>query len=158
MCIELRDSLLQMQQVDQEARKKGSSTVRIDRQHTAQLQQFVSIYGWPTVSLVGPEASHAAWLLVQHADHDVTFQKNCLGRIEKHVLDGEVQKEAYAFLYDRVCVNTNQPQLFGTQFTRDNENGTLIPREIRDIDSLDERRATYGLEPFEEYRRKMNQP
>jgi Protein of unknown function (DUF5661) len=55
-----------------------------------------------------PEATKAAWLLVQHMDFDVPFQQWFLTHLEPGT-------ENYKFLSDRVNVNTGQPQEFGTQ-------------------------------------------
>src|SRR3546814_17491742 len=47
---------------------------REDRKNRAMLRAYVAQKGWPTISAVGKEASHAAWLLVQHADPDPALQ------------------------------------------------------------------------------------
>lgn len=42
------------------------------------MKKIVKKHGWPGISLVGKKASVGAWLLAQHADRDLRFQKNVL--------------------------------------------------------------------------------
>ena len=154
----LVSDILSMVEVDQNARKHWEETGEswgrdMDRNHTERLKKIVSEIGWPTISRVGEEASRAAWLLVQHADHDRAFQQNCLD-LMKNEAEGEVNKQDIAFLEDRVRVGMSQPILYGTQFFDDAE-GKFGPRPIEDRDHLDERRAAMGLSPFEEYEEEM---
>jgi 8-oxo-dGTP pyrophosphatase MutT (NUDIX family)/RNA:NAD 2'-phosphotransferase (TPT1/KptA family)/GNAT superfamily N-acetyltransferase len=58
--------------------------------------------------IADPKALHDAWLLVQHMDKDVAFQKEFL----KHLKPGT---QDFKYLTDRVAVNSGQPQQFGTQ-------------------------------------------
>ena len=143
----IKDELTAMFQIDQEMRHRNlkepdywDST--IDRKHTARIKELVAQIGWPTVSKVGSEGSHAAWLLVQHADHDVDFQKECL-TLMKSAPEGEVERRDVAYLEDRVRVNSNQLQLYGTQFIE--VNGTFVPRGIECLEKVDERRLSMGL-------------
>lgn len=125
----------------------------VDEMNTARLKEIVAEHGWPTVKSVGEKAASAAWILVQHADRDPEFQQHCL-KLMKQVPEGEVLVWNVALLEDRVRVNTNRPQLYGSQFTL--QEGQFGPRiGIEDVEHLDERRATVGLEPFEEYNRGM---
>ena len=48
----------------------------LDQKHTNRVRKIIDKYGWPGKSLVGKQGAHGAWLLVQHATHDVDFQKN----------------------------------------------------------------------------------
>jgi len=52
------------------------------------------------------------WLLSQHADNNVDFQRQALTNIEKY--QGQ-DNEHYRYLHDRIAVNTGQPQKYGTQ-------------------------------------------
>jgi hypothetical protein len=49
-----------------------------------------------------------SWLLVQHMDDDVNFQKWFLNQLNKRT-------QNYRYLYDRVAVNSNLPQKYNTQ-------------------------------------------
>jgi hypothetical protein len=124
----------------------------VDKEHAEELKRIIETYGWPTVSLVGKPASRAAWLLAQHADHDVLFQERCL-RLMKQAPPGEVQLADVAYLEDRVRCAQGRPQLYGTQF--DNPGTRFGPKAVQDRAHLDQRRTAMGLSSFEEYRRSM---
>jgi len=142
----LADKINQMAARDQKMRKdahqSGKWDEKIDRNNTAALKEIVAQYGWPTEELVGSEASHNAWLLAQHADHDHEFQKQVLGML--------TQKREIAYLTDRILVAEGKEQEFGTQFQSDGKGGwELYP--IRDQAKINARRNEYELETLEEY-------
>ncbi len=125
----------------------------LDRKHTTRLKQIIKRYGWPTISLVGVDGTQWAWLLAQHADHDVAFQKRAL-KLMRALPDAEVLKRNVAYLEDRVLVAEGKPQLYGTQFM--GSGADLQPQPIADEAELDNRRKAVGLEPFAEYEAKMH--
>lgn len=92
-----------------------------------------------------------ARFLVQHADHDTAFQTNVLTMLTSLVGRKETSPTNYAYLYDRVAVNSNRPQRYGTQ-GRCTGSGIWEARPTEDPGHLDERRAAVGLEPQAEYR------
>lgn len=149
--------LLAMAEADQSMRNKSIYDLSlwdetVDKKHTAELQDIVNKFGWPTVSLVGEEASHAAWLLVQHADHDTQFQVRCLEMMKLQPV-GEVRLLDVAYLDDRVRCAQGRPQLYGTQF--DNPGKRFGPKTVEDRPHLDQRRKAVGLSSFKEYRKQM---
>ena len=144
---------IHMAQQDQQAQEGRQDMLAIDQTHAEEMKHIIAEIGWPTIPKVGEEASHAAWLLVQHADHDVAFQTACL-ELMKESLDGEVKNEDIAYLEDRIRVNEGQPQLYGTQWFV-SEEGVFQPEPIEDEDWLDERRKVVGMEPFDVYRKAM---
>lgn len=175
---ELLGELWERFETDQEVRKRkfkglkenmqiAEDMQRIDAENTARLHEIVNEYGWPTVSMVGERGSRAAFFLIQHADHDLAFQQECLEMMIPLADLGEARKRDVAFLTDRVRVGMGAPyvdgvptnpvtQVFGTQFHTD-EKGNFGPWPIEDRDNLDERRREYGLEPFSEYVARMEE-
>jgi len=125
----------------------------VDRLNTAWLRTVVGKYGWPTISQVGQTAAANAWLLVQHADADPVLQTKALRLMEPLLAKGEVDKSNYAYLYDRVMVNTVGTQRYGTQMTC--RAGKLVPRQIEDEAGLAKRRAEMGLQPIADYLKLM---
>ncbi len=123
---------------------------KIDLANTQSLKRIIKTHGFPTRSLVGEEAFHGVWLLVQHADHDIVFQKYVLELLIALADQNEADKPDVAFLTDRVLVNSGEAQIFGTQFFI-NSHGEFKPRPIANSSELDVRRSAYGLEPFHEY-------
>ncbi len=149
--------LIAMAKADQEMRERAIKDMSpwdesIDKGNTEALKEIIDSHGWPTISMVGKEASNAAWLLVQHADHDPTFQQYCLN-LMKNLPSDEVRAVDLAYLEDRVRVAQGRPQLYGTQF--DNPGKNFGPKHVENRANLDKRRKAVGLEPFEEYRKKL---
>jgi len=119
----------------------------VDPKNTFRMKEIIEQVGWPTISKVGKAASSGAWLLVQHADKDLDFQKLCLNLMKQEPL-GEVDLHDIAYLEDRVRVNSGQPQLYGTQFQQ--VEGRFVSREIEDQDQVNKRRKEMGLVTLEE--------
>lgn len=153
----LAKEIQEMAGLDQEIRRQhkynrgamGETT----KENTKQLKEIVKQFGWPTIPLVGIKASNSAWLLVQHAEFDLKFQKYCLRLMKEAAKKGEVLKENVAYLTDRVLINSDKPQLYGTQFY--NHKGRLLPKPIKDPDRLDVRRKKMGLQTFKIYKREL---
>lgn len=155
----LRAELLALFAEDQAARhavmadQNAETSARvdaIDRMSCARMKELVATVGWPGRSLVGRNAANAAWCLVQHADHDVAFQKQCLPLIERAVAAGEAEPDHAAYLYDRIAVAEQRPQRYGTQYGPDGK-----PQPIEDEANVDAHRASVGLEPLAEYDQRM---
>jgi len=132
---------------------------QIDRKNTQWLKKITERHGWPTISLVGSKASRGAWLLVQHADHDLRFQKKVLKILnethEKNKRD--LNPENIAYLIDRVLVHEKKQQVFGTQFRRKNEKAKFEPLPIKDRRNINKRRKAYGLPTIEENTNRINE-
>jgi len=60
---------------------------KIMRLNTRNLKEITDKKGCITVSKFGMIASHSAWLIVQHSDHDREFQKKYLEMIRKNKKD-----------------------------------------------------------------------
>ncbi len=153
---EIAKRIIEMTRIDQEMRERSlqqgglvaEEDERIDFNNTEEMKGIVAQIGWPTISKVGKKASFDAWLLVQHADHDVVFQRRCLEMMSAEP-SSEINIKNVAYLEDRVRVNEKRPQLYGTQFFGEGEK--YGPRPIEDEENVDSRRAAIGLETMAEY-------
>lgn len=155
----LRQELLDRKEKDQAMRKQAigrkfddaelQKMIEVDRDNTAWLKEVVERHGWPGEALVGNDGAFAAWLLVQHADLDLAFQKKCLGLLEKAVEKNDASPRELAYLTDRVRVAEKKPQVYGTQFEL--VDGKLRPKPIEDEQHVDDRRKKVGLPPLAEY-------
>jgi len=124
----------------------------ITKKNSDKLKAIIKKYGWPTISLVGKRSNRGAWLIVQHADHDVEFQEKCLKLMQKIWAENpnDIAVTNLAFLKDRTLVNRGKKQLFGTQFYL-NKKCKMVPKPIKDPKGLERIRAKYGLPPFKDY-------
>lgn len=129
---------------------------QIDSRNTAELKLLLDVYGWIKASEFGEQASHDAWLLAQHADLDLPFQKRVLALLEAAHKSGEASGADYAYLHDRVAVAEKRPQRYGTQ-GRCTGPGHWEPWDSERPDELDARRHALGLGPAAEYARRVGQ-
>jgi hypothetical protein len=126
----------------------------VDKANTKWLKRVVRERGWPTYSMVGQDGAKAAWLIVQHADLAPAFQRRCLDLMTKLPAD-ETSPADVAYLTDRVLLAEGKSQRYGTQFIL--VDGKYVPRPIEDEKHVDERRASVGLQPLDEYASQLRQ-
>jgi hypothetical protein len=155
----LRQELLDRMEKDQVIRREAMKhnpglaefvkMMQIDHENTKWLKTIIERQGWPGKVLVGEDGAHAAWLLVQHADLDLAFQKKCLPLLTTAVKKNDASGQDLAYLVDRVRVAEKKPQVYGTQL--DQVDGKLKPKPIEDEEHIDDRRKEVGLPPLSEY-------
>ena len=112
-------------------------------------------YGYLGYKEVGEKASQDFWISIQHADNDVEFQQQILKELKKEISVNNASKAEYAMLEDRVHINLNKKQRFGSQVTY-NKFGQAIPK-IGLIDSIniEQLRKEYDLPTFRDYYNNM---
>lgn len=161
---ELRDELLALEADDQryermvidrtpEVDEPGffDRKARLQVERAARCREIFDAVGFPGFDMVGEKASHAFWLLVQHADHDPAFQEAVATAMAEAVRQGNADGEQLAYLTDRVRVNTGRPQLYGTQVDHDFETARVFPKRLEVPAKVDDRRRAVGMEPLWEY-------
>lgn len=122
---------------------------KLDCQNVSQLKEILKIYDWVNITDFGKEADHDAWLLVQHADHDLDFQKFVLEKLSNLYPKNETAPKHYAYLYDRVAKAEGRPQRYGTQGNI--ENSKFVLYDVENKSDLDQFRSSVGLEPINDY-------
>jgi hypothetical protein len=127
----------------------------VDQENTSDMKELLKIYTWFKISEFGTEIDKNAWLLVQHADHDPSFQKEILIILTELYKKAETNPSNYAYLWDRVAAswsdqNKRTLQRYGTQ-GRCVGHGVWQPLPVEDPDHLDERRQAVGLGSEAEY-------
>ena len=94
--------------------------------------------------------------MVQHADADPVFQQAMLALLEQELAAKETTASGYAYLYDRVAVNTGKPQRYATQ-GRCAGPGDWRPEQLEDPDNVEARRTSVGIDwPMKDYIARMN--
>ena len=165
--IELRDELLTLFESDQsgrpllqeairehgldssEVRALWEEQTRVDARNLARLKEIVTEHGWPGPSTVGRQASSAAFLILQHSDHETQIEY--LPVVKAAVKAGEFSQSHFALFQDRILVGQGKPQIFGTQLYLDDATGKLAPYPIEDEANVDARRRELGMMPLAEY-------
>lgn len=125
--------------------------------HKEKLDIYYQKYGFLGYDMVGKEGATHFWLLVQHCDQFPDFQKQILKDMEKAVKEGNANAENFAYLFDRVQVNANKKQRFGTQVTYEVQTtGRAFPKiGLLDSARVDQLRLEFGLTPLKEYLNQM---
>lgn len=122
----------------------------IDRKNLARLEKVIQQYGWPGKSLVGDQASVAAFLILQHSEQST--QEKYLEMFKQAAKSGEARKADAAMLEDRVLMRQGKKQIYGTQLQSNAaSNGKLFVFPIEDELHVDQRRTSVGLPPLRDY-------
>ncbi len=123
----------------------------IYRAHRNWAEEILDETGYPGIDRVGQSGESNFWVIAQHADFDPDFQKKVLRLMEAEVKKGNASSRRYAFLTDRVRMNTGEKLLYGTQVDYNFITGDAFSLPTEDPENLNSRRAEVGLEPIEDY-------
>lgn len=130
--------------------------IKVDSANYYVLRKIIDTFGFPSWDCVGKAGANKFWLLVQHQDYHVEFQKEVLQLMEQKWLKGKVSAVDYAYLVDRVKVNTGELQVYGTQFDLNAEHSSFTPKPVLDPTNLNARREKMGLGTIESYMETAN--
>jgi hypothetical protein len=164
---QLADKINKMYELDQSvqtdimtAAQNGASKEKLDelykiksdtfKKHIPILKKIIAENGYPTYDLIGKEAGDKFFTMIQHCDSDLPFQKKMLKTIEKFVKKKQASGKSFAYLTDRIKINSGKPQIYGTQISYD-ENGNAFSKKLKDPKNVNKRRMEVGLEPLEDY-------
>jgi hypothetical protein len=165
----LREQLLAMRDDDQAAPERGlvkpkpgdeakfhlaANARETDTRLTAQLKDIVAKRGWPTIALVGIDASNGAMLILAHtADH--AWQLSLLPQLEELAQTERIDGSMVALIVDKELVAEHKPQRYGTQFKF--VDGQAMMFAVEDPGGLDARRAKAFLPPMAAYKQLLGQ-
>ncbi|MDE1163447.1 MAG: hypothetical protein PW792_16100 [Acidobacteriaceae bacterium] len=161
---ELRTRLLAMRDEDQNARFQNIKDVaarkpadahelaELDAKLTEELQEIVDEKGWPTVHLVGYDASQAASLILIHSP-DHAWQRSMLPQLEALVQNNQIDGSQIALVVDKELVAAGKPQRYGSQFKFVDGQAMMIA--VEDPAHLDERREKAMLPPLDAYKKML---
>jgi tetratricopeptide (TPR) repeat protein len=113
-----------------------------DEKNLSRFKELVPVGTIPGISKVGVKANLTAWLIIQHSSTAV--QKEYLAALKASAEVGESNWGQVAGTIDRIMVEEEGVQLYGTQFGID-ENGNGFVKPIRDPQNVNKRREKVGL-------------
>jgi hypothetical protein len=131
-----------------------STFERVDRQNSARLREILQAISWEQLLAISQRAADDAWSIISHSD-DLEFKQEMLAQFEPLALSGRMPGSRYAMLYDDIAQMEGRPQRYATNF--DCFDGQYRPRPTEDLEHVDERRASLGMEPLETYAARMRQ-
>jgi hypothetical protein len=163
----LRDRLIKMGDEDQAVRgfahgRQVAGTTKemiqkmpqTDARLTTELQGIVKASGWPTIALVGIEASNAAMLILTHTP-DHAWQRQLLPQLQQLADTGKIDGSSLALVIDKELVAEGKLQRYGSQFKF--INGAMAMFAVEDPSNLDQRRAKVLLPPMDVYKEQLSQ-
>jgi hypothetical protein len=110
-------------------------------------QETLRRCGWPGRSKVGQEASMGFAMMVVNSDGNIPMQRYARWLMEKEItMKGEVPRELFAILTDKLLLSEKKPQRYGTQL-----DWRFKARPVEDMDGVDKLRAEMGMMPLAEY-------
>lgn len=110
----------------------------------AELEDLVQRCGWPSRTAFGNRAGENAWFIVQHASPE--FQLRYLPLVQAAAEAGELPKQMWAMLFDRVELGQGRPQRYGSQICPGGM-GKKKACEVESVEGIDARRAEVGMVP-----------
>lgn len=121
-----------------------------------ELRSIIETYGFPGFDLVGEDYSNSFWNLIQHQDNNLEFQIEVLEKMKVECEKDNASRLYYAYLIDRVKVNSGENQIYGTQMQLNADSTSYEPKPVVDLENLETRRKEVGLIPISEYISMMN--
>lgn len=133
---------------DQHARSGVSNEewIRLDAENRAELSELLAARGWPEPCALTSEAATGLLYVVQHHT-DPAVRREALPHFEAMARTGRLRRDELALVIDRILVNQDRPQRFGTQYGCNGETGLYERGETEDPAGLDARRRAMGLMP-----------
>lgn len=130
-----------------------------DSLNLIRVSNILDSIGFPGKSMVGDSAYLATFLVIQHSD--LKNQERYLPVFQKAAGENEIEWKFVVLMIDRVKVNKNEKQIYGTQ-----AHGAVDPKTgyitgeaefypIEDEAHVNIRRQKVGLSPIEEYAKQI---
>lgn len=126
----------------------SESVERIDKENIAVIDSLLQ-QGLPKD--LSKESYKTIWIVIDHAS--LEKQEQYLPVIEKMSLEGLIEIDNYAILFDRIAMKQNIPQRYGSQSIQfgSPDNMYLYIWPVENAETLDSLRATVGMGPILEY-------
>ncbi|UOQ53974.1 DUF6624 domain-containing protein [Hymenobacter cellulosivorans] len=127
----------------------GRAMQRTDSLNLRRVTALIDRYGWLGKSLVGPDGSVTAFLVIQHSNLPTMQQYAPMMRAA--AAKGELEYASLALVEDRILTYQNKSQIYGSQLRTNPITGKMELFPIEDEAHVDERRAKMGLGALTEY-------
>ncbi len=165
----IQKMILKLTELDQEIRnciiklpqERADTVTKIQSFEARKCEMTKNIYdkmgGWPKISVYGESTVNQYWLLVQHCDQNVLFQKEMLQKMKPLLDKKEALSKNYAYLEDRIAVNEKKKQKYGTQVRYSPENKVWEPLPLLDPKKVNDYRKSIGLKTLKSYLNEISQ-
>lgn len=120
-----------------------------DSLNLIKVQAILDTRGWLGSDVVGPQGNAALFLVIQHSTLEI--QEKYLPMMRTAVEKGNASGSSLALLEDRVALGKGEMQVYGSQIGRNTETGDYYVLPLADPENVDQRRASVGLSPIQDY-------
>lgn len=139
--IDLRS--LSPEQVKAAERVMWTAQSAVDDANLNALLEMLPPEGWFYKSRYGEGPSQTAFLIIQHSD--LAQWRRFVPVLEPLVATGEVDGQSFGLMYDRLAINENRPQRYGTQMTCKDGRWVIDLENLEDPANADKRRTEMGF-------------
>lgn len=148
ICENKKEILQEVFDSDQSMRTNGGViNHEIDHQNLTKIISLIEKCGMPTLEEVDDVQMSAIWVVFQHGDN--ANRKKYLPQLELSAKNGDLKATQIAMMKDRTLMMDNEPQVYGTQVTKNEGEWTLY--NLDKPETVNKRRAELGFEPLQEY-------
>lgn len=123
-----------------------------DKVFENQVTGIIDTFGWLGISQIGRLANTTLWIVLQHGS--VASKEKYAPLLLASVKEKESQAIHYARLIDRMLINSDKPQLYGTQVNYEGEKPQFYL--IKNAEKINKRRSEIGLGPIQDFAKSQN--
>ncbi len=133
----------------------NNKMIKMDSVNRILAINFIETYGWPKISEVGKDVSYGIFYIIQH--NDTETMKKYLPDLQARANSGEASKKHLAMMTDRVLMDENKKQIYGTQAAPRKDANGYVTNEyyiwpIKNQEKVNDLRRSMGFEnTVEEY-------
>ena len=147
-CEQKQEILQKVFESDQSMRTEdGTINPETDFQNLTTVISLLEKCGMPTLSEVDDMQMSAIWVVFQHGDN--VNRKKYLPLLEQSAKNGDLDATQIAMLKDRTMMMDGEPQIYGTQVTKEGNEWVLY--ELSNPETVNKRRAEIGFGPLQDY-------
>ncbi len=111
------------------------------------IEKILNKYGWLGADVIGEQGNKTLFLVIQHSDLET--QLKYLPMMREALMVGNIQSNDFALLEDRIAMRQGNRQIYGSQIKIDGDEFYVYP--LIEPEKVNERRSKVGLEPIEDY-------
>jgi len=152
-CDKISEILQNVFDSDQGMRTNGGEINPItDSENLTIVVSLIEKCGMPTLNEVNDVQMSAIWVVFQHGDN--VNRKKYLPLLEKSAKNGDLKRTQIAMMKDRTMMNDGEPQVYGTQVTKNGDKWVLY--DLENPETVNKRRAEIGFGPLQDYLKRWN--
>lgn len=117
----------------------GELQNKYDSINKIKIDSIIKADGYPGITIVGKPVNNYVWHVMMHQDRETIV--NYLSLVKKSTEKGELEYKYYCQMLDRVLMNENKEQIYGTQ-----------GYGVNLVDSLGQEKTTMFIWPIKDYK------